>query len=100
MTTTEFTTAGRAIAVRTDDELAAIEARPPAGVPAVGIGEAADVLAVHARHADELARLVEDWQAANAGYARVLTRALGELHVALDQAAHDLTSTDRDGGTL
>ena len=53
------------------------------------------VLAVYARQVDELARLVEDWQTACAGYAQVLTHALGELHVVLDEAATDL---DRQGG--
>jgi hypothetical protein len=46
------------------------------------------VLAAYARQVDELARLVEDWQTACAGYARVLAAALGELHVVLDETAH------------
>ncbi len=54
------------------------------------------VLAAYARQVDELARLVEDWQTACAGYARVLGGALGELHVVLDETATELTRrTDR-----
>jgi hypothetical protein len=52
--------------------------------------DAAGVLAAYARQVDELAHLVEDWQAACAGYARVLAGALGELHVALDETATSL----------
>jgi hypothetical protein len=64
---------------------------PPAADPE----DPAVVLAAYARQVDELARLVEDWQAAAAGYARVLAHALGELHVALDEAA---TTLDRRKG--
>ncbi len=52
--------------------------------------DAGIVLAAYARQVDELARLVEDWQAACAGYGRVLTDALGELHVVLDETATEL----------
>jgi hypothetical protein len=60
-----------------------------------GPGEALDA---YARQADELARMVEDWQAANRRYARALTAALGELHVALDEIAADLTGSGGNGG--
>ncbi|PZS27681.1 MAG: hypothetical protein DLM59_15900 [Pseudonocardiales bacterium] len=57
--------------------------------------DAAVVLAGYARQVDELACLVEDWQAANTGYAQVLTHALGELHVVLDETA---TGMNREAG--
>jgi len=57
--------------------------------------DAGVVLAAYARQVDELARLVEDWQAACAGYARILTDSLGELHVVLDETA---TTLHQDGG--
>ncbi len=53
------------------------------------------VLAAYARQVDELARLVEDWQAACTGYAHVLARSLGELHVVLDETANTM---NRQGG--
>jgi hypothetical protein len=57
--------------------------------------DAAVVLAAYARQVDELAHLVEQWRAANAGYAQVLTHALGQLHVVLDETA---TEMNRGGG--
>ncbi len=56
--------------------------------------DAGIVLAGYARQVDELARLVEDWQAACTGYAQVLGAALGELHVVLDETA---TGLNRQG---
>ncbi len=76
MTITALTdTAPAALAVAADE--------PESGAGAV--------LAAYARQVDELARLVEDWQTACAGYARVLAGALGELHVVLDDTATELT---------
>ena len=63
------------------------EAQPPAG----GLAE---VLDAYARHPDEIAGLVEAWLATlpdtadTRRYARAVLHALGELHVALDTAAH------------
>lgn len=70
------------------------EHRPGAAKPEpVGPGE---TLNAYARQVDELARMVEDWQASNRRYAGALAGALGELHVALDEIAADLSG---HGGT-
>lgn len=67
--------------------------RPPAGstAPAAPLAE---VLDAYARQPDEIAGLVEAWlttlpdTADTRRYARAVLHALGELHVALDTAAH------------
>jgi hypothetical protein len=65
---------------------------PPDSAPPAG--PLAAVLDAYARQSDEIAALVEDWRAtlpdtaSTRSYARAVLAALGELHVALDTAAH------------
>jgi hypothetical protein len=54
-------------------------------------------LDAYARQVDELARMVEDWQAANRRYAGALAGALGELHVALDEIAAEVAGRGPNG---
>jgi hypothetical protein len=50
----------------------------------------AEVIACYARQADELAALVEQYDAAHDRHMRVLLHALGDLHVAMDELATSL----------
>jgi hypothetical protein len=50
----------------------------------------AEVAASYARQADELAALVEQYDAAHRRHVRVLLHALGNLHVAMDELATSL----------
>ena len=65
----------------------------PAGAAAPA-APLAGVLDAYARQPDEIATLVEDWRAtlpdtaSTRRYTRAVLAALGELHVALDTAAH------------
>src|SRR6266536_1930956 len=73
-------------------------ADPPTGPDAAAAADGpGEVLDAYARQVDELARMVEDWQASNLRYARVLTTALGELHVALDETAAGLSGPGGGG---
>lgn len=58
-----------------------------------GDATAGELAETYARQADELARLVEDWDAASRRYARAVTTGLGELHVVLDELAARLAAS-------
>lgn len=68
-------------------------------------GPLADVLDAYARQPDEIASLVEAWlttlpdTADTRRYARAVLHALGELHVALDTAAHLTRHRPEPAGT-
>jgi hypothetical protein len=66
--------------------------------PRPATGGPGQVLDAYARQAAELARLVEDWQASNRRFAAVLVGALGELQVALEEAAAQLQGRSTVGG--
>jgi hypothetical protein len=68
---------------------------PPAGVPEQ---TAADLAAVYARQAAELARLVEDADRAHRSSMRVLLQSLSEMHEALDELAGLVDRPDAPAG--